>query len=551
MASTTPAALSPGKAELPGDDEEAEGEKVYREDEGSEKATDDTRALTQDRIHIAEDALKSPSSTNDNDTKDSSPRGQDFLDEDYDELPQLTEITLEESITIAMDCSQSERSVTLDDLETSRLKMSEKSAAPAEKVMAATSQKSREKIKARPHRRKHSKTRQDSAPHPTAGDEKEIVQQHAAETNDKLYNGAMNSLVEQMHGSGNSLNYDDCLKITRHSQRRFNKALRTSLTKHKQDLDDSSVSSNSSFAQESFHRDWTGWSSSESGHGSSEVFIFSPKDRGDAHKKDFTTKYTVKATPPKQSLSPSLRSGRKQPKAKTNAKPRRSRDSLFDSTHSAPTRGSPKLYPTTEEMEKMQSSDPGRIANRTTRVRTRKRFQSLIANYEVPTGPIEKVMEKNDGSRSQRKGSKLSIARASLPFPKKEPMHGVTSQDSTVKHTNGPQEVDADVTSHDRTEVRSNRTVDRFPSTPPAKARRASTSSYGYYSPWRDMHSRKLSASIAAIKGSTPATQPLTTGSPVAKPKVQGPVLSQVAPPPLSSPPFPSDSKTMKDSTME
>jgi hypothetical protein len=373
----------------------------------------------------------------------------------------------------------------------------------------------REKIKARQPKRKHSKTYEES-PHnpPVQGDEANAFASTASEQDETPYDGAMNSLVEQMHGSGRSLNSNDCLKITRHSQRRYN-VMRKSFAQHATSLDDSSASSNSSFAVESFHGDWTGWSSSESGNSSSEVFIVSPRDKGNGHKRVLIANDDKERKQSKPPLS----------KAETKSNSRRKRDSTFDSTHSAPTKGSRRMHSIAEHMEKMHSSAPEMIDHRTTRLRSIKRFQNLMAHYEIPTAYVTAASE-DDG---------LSKALASLSSPPKEKLERMSSDVSTVKHTNGPPEADPDVNPEDHTERRSNRTVDLLSSAPTPKPRIASTSPYGYYSPWRDMQARKMIVSRSSQKVTTPKTYPLS-GSPVAKPTVQAPVLSQIAPPPLSSP---------------
>jgi hypothetical protein len=363
------------------------------------------------------------------------------------------------------------------------------------------------------------------------------------------YNGVMVTMVEQMHGSGSTLDYQDSLRISRHSRKRYSEiVLQKRKPTNQQDArgihhgDDfhasCASSSLSSFAVTSQH-EWTGWSSSSSADPNRET---SSSDvlRGLNHApnatKDTDGSRTLKKQKPKQeeklatSTAPSIVPGKDRSIV------------LSNSSHSTPVTRRRKL--SAHDIERMYSSAPCKIGPQKVRDRSVLRLKELIASYEGakaddttnrPTEALPIIHRLEDFS-SPRRTPKRHVGKAD-------------SGDTTVRQTNRSHDLvdpEEETEKHANISYEKKRRKDKHLPTP--------TSKVGYYSPWRAATVRRMSALADGAskcttarrkesprrvppEQSTPRTHPLTD-TPRMKRKVKTNLtLSEISPLPLLSPP--------------
>ncbi|KAG7351397.1 hypothetical protein IV203_010757 [Nitzschia inconspicua] len=363
------------------------------------------------------------------------------------------------------------------------------------------------------------------------------------------YAGAMVQMVEQMHGSGSTLDYGDSLRISRHSQKQF---LDTVLPKIRSDFSHSqnvssgslhgsvSSSSMSSFAVAS-HDEWTGWSSSSTEQQRNSVNADAkirglsratkPSKKGQKRHFPFATTSQPQEVPQGKQKVDSV--------AETvESTPNMCNTKMRGSSHSTPASRKSKLVP--EDFQRMYSSAPCQISNEKVKNRSVLRLKELLANYEVPSVEEE-----------QNKAMKVPlpiISSASNVSPRatlQRFVGNVNSEDATMRQTNRSTDlVDPEAKTEKHANRSHNRTLSKKKEPPPP------TSASGYYSPWRAANARRLSVVPSPDKKSvgstnpghsTPLTHPLSDTPSSKRPVEANVMLSQIAPPPLSSMCAPTD----------
>lgn len=412
----------------------------------------------------------------------------------------------------------------------------------------------------RPSHPKHEKRRSSSVGPARAFKEQEKRRCHSHGPH-RPYAGAMIKMVEQMHGSGTTLDVGDALRISRHSQQRFTESIL-----HKQSHDplhvhpserfhaSMSSSSASSFAVASQH-EWTGWSSSSSADPHQEIThagsIPNDQNRTDQSVQAIEERNVLHVE--KSSALPLFPRKKKrryrrestmsttETTSKTKLSPKNPRNIISNSSHGTPSVRRGKL--TVQDVQKMYSSAPSQVGYQKTKKRSVLRLKELLATYE------------GTGSEDDTKTSSKALPPipnlddfASPRATPKRLIGKVDSGSSTVRQTNRSKDI---VDPEEQTEKHANishRTASSGNKIPPPP-----TSSTGYYSPWRAANARrylirsnpefgaasphKKPPRSVAGQHPTPSTQPLTS-SPEAKRVVETNVmLSEISPPPLSSPP--------------
>ncbi|KAG7354507.1 hypothetical protein IV203_003863 [Nitzschia inconspicua] len=363
------------------------------------------------------------------------------------------------------------------------------------------------------------------------------------------YAGAMVQMVEQMHGSGSTLDYGDSLRISRHSQKQF---LDTILPKIRSDFSHSqnvssgslhrsvSSSSMSSFAVAS-HGDWTGWSSSSTEQQRNSVNA-DAKIRGLSRATKPSKKFKERHVPFATTSQPQeLPQGKQKVDSVANTVESTSNicnTKMRGSSHSTPASRKPKLVP--ENFQRMHSSAPCQISNEKVKNRSVLRLKELLANYEVPS-----VEEEQNKATKVPLPIIISASNVSPRATLQRFVGNVNSEDATMRRTNRSTDlVDPEAKTEKHAYRSHKRTLSKKKEPPPP------TSASGYYSPWRAANARRLSVVPSPDKKSvrstnpghsTPLTHPLSDTPSSKRPVEANVMLSQISPPPLSSMSAPTD----------